>query len=174
MSAPPLPEVFGNYALREFAEVIPPEGISWLPQTAGWLWLAIALSGVIAYYAWRAIKNWYHNRYRREAISRLRALAQSPGSADLVSDINRILKITALVAYSRENVAKLSGQTWADFLNRQCEQPPFNAEQQLLLASAIYRNAATNRQTTQQLMAASMLWVSQHKAPRHPAIRGQA
>ena len=174
MSAPPLPEAFGNYALREFVEVVPPEGISWLPQTAGWFWLAIALLGVIAYYASRAVKHWYKNRYRREAISRLRALMQSAHSVDLVSDINRILKITALVAYSRETVAKLSGQTWTDFLNRQCDQPPFSAEQQLLLATAIYRSADIDQQSSQQLMAASMLWVSQHKAAQPRAIRGQA
>jgi len=163
MSAPPLPEAFGNYALGEFAEVVPPESINWLPQTAGWLWLGIALLGVIVHYAWRAIKHWYSNRYRREAIGRLRALSQNPDSGELVADINRILKITALVAYSRESVAKLSGQSWANFLNRQCEHPPFNTEQQLLLATAAYRNANVDQQHGQQLMAASLLWVSQHK-----------
>ena len=37
MSAPPLPEAFGNYALGDFVEVISPASISWLPQTPGWL-----------------------------------------------------------------------------------------------------------------------------------------
>ena len=33
VSAPPLPETFGNYALGDFAEVVSPAAISWLPQT---------------------------------------------------------------------------------------------------------------------------------------------
>ena len=29
MSAPPLPDIFGNYALGEFVEVVAPNAISW-------------------------------------------------------------------------------------------------------------------------------------------------
>ena len=106
----------------------------------------------------------------------MRALSQNPDAGELVANINRILKITALVAYSRENVAKLSGQTWANFLNRQCDQPPFNPEQQMLLATGVYRSADIDPQCGQQLMAASLLWVSQHKLlrDRHKTNRGQA
>lgn len=166
MSAPPLPKVFGNYALKDFAEVIPPEGISWLPQTTGWLWLGLAILGLALYHGWRGLKHWYRNRYRREALSRLRALANPNDPGELIADINRVLKITALVAYSRENVAKLSGQSWVDFLNQQCEQPPFSAEQRELLATAVYRRQEIGSQHD-QLLQASALWVEQHKEPLH-------
>ena len=74
MSAPPLPEVFGNYALGDFAEVIAPEAISWLPQTAGWLWLGIVLMLVAMRYSAKKLLHWYRNRYRREATEQLRLL----------------------------------------------------------------------------------------------------
>ena len=35
MSAPPLPDIFGNYILGDFVEVVSPENVSWLPQTVG-------------------------------------------------------------------------------------------------------------------------------------------
>lgn len=161
MSAPPLPEVFGNYALKDFAEVVPPDSISWLPQTAGWLWLAVAALSFAAYNAWRALKHWYRNRYRREAIARLQALAGTSEPADRVADINRILKITALVAYSRERVAKLSGESWVNFLNQQCEQPPFNREHRELLANSVYRCQESGQ--PQQLMQASLQWIEMHR-----------
>ena len=167
MSAPALPEIFGNYALQDFAEIVSPENISWLPQTAGWLWLGLVLLGLALHYAWRALKHWYRNRYRREAIDRLQALAGLIESSELVAEINRVLKITALVAYSREAVAKLSGDDWAQFLNRQCEQPPFNTAQLELLATAAYRGQMAGGQ--QQLLQASVQWVEQHQTPKPEA-----
>ena len=164
MSAPLLPEIFGNYALQDFAEVIAPEGISWLPQTIGWLWLGLVILGLALYHGWRRAKHWYRNRYRREALLRLKALANRNDPGEIIADINRVLKITALVAYSRANVAKLSGQNWVDFLNQQCEQPPFSTEQMELLANAVYRQQETNSQHS-QLLQASTLWVEQHREP---------
>jgi len=164
MSAPPLPEIFGNYALKDFVEVVSPGSISWLPQTVGWLWLGLAVLALALHYLWRRLKHWYSNRYRREAIVRLQALASTTESAELVTDINRILKITALVAYSRERVAKLSGESWVAFLNQQCERPPFNSEQTELLAHSGYHRHEVYPQQD-QLIQASVLWIEQHRNP---------
>ncbi|MBE9539972.1 MAG: DUF4381 domain-containing protein [Proteobacteria bacterium] len=166
MSAPPLPEVFGNYALENFAEIVPPEGISWLPQTAGWLWLGGAVLGLALYYLWRGLAHWYRNRYRREAVARLQTLAINSDAGEVVADINRVLKITALVAFPRERVARLSGESWVSFLNQQCEQPPFNHELTELLASSTYRRQAIDTQR-HQLIQASMMWVQQHGLAAH-------
>lgn len=163
MSAPPLPEVFGNYALGDFVEIVAPNAISWLPQTTGWLWLGIALLALIARYSWRALKHWYHNRYRREAATRLRLLSQQSNKQNVVGDINRVLKITAVVAYSRASVAKLSGTHWADFLNQRCEQPPFNSHHKQLLATGGYRDTTITAEQEAQLLQASLQWIAQHR-----------
>lgn len=170
MSAPPLPEIFGNYALKDFAELVPPDSISWLPQTPGWAWLGLAVLVLALRYLWRRLKHWYSNRYRREAIIRLRALAGTEESTAFVSDVNRILKITALVAYSRTAVAKLSGQDWVNFLNQQCPQAPFDPQQMQLLATAVYGGSSGNDQRP-QLLAASLAWVAQHQTAQLVARR---
>ena len=166
MTAPPLPEIFGNYALVDFAEVVPPESISWLPQTVGWSWLGVAVLALTLHYLWRRLKHWYRNRYRREAVARLQALSSNTGATEFVADINSVLKITALVAYSRESVAKLSGESWVNFLNQQCEQPPFTPEHIELLARSVYRVQAFELQRD-QLTQASVIWVEQHRPPAH-------
>ncbi len=55
MSAPPLPDIFGNYVLGDFVEVVSPENISWLPQTAGWVWLGAFLLAVLLRYGYNAV-----------------------------------------------------------------------------------------------------------------------
>jgi hypothetical protein len=163
MSAPPLPELFGNYALRDFFEVMSPDSISWLPQTSGWLWLAAGLLLLALRYAWRTLRHWYRNRYRREAIKRLQEVSKNCDSTAFLADLNRVLKITALVAYSREQVARLSGDHWVKFLNRQCDTPPFNRELSLLLATATYRQQPMQQSLQEQLLEAGLTWVNEHQ-----------
>ncbi|MCB1676591.1 MAG: DUF4381 domain-containing protein [Halioglobus sp.] len=163
MSAPPLPEAFGNYALHDFVEIVSPPAVNWLPQTAGWWWLGGAVLVFIAWRAWRCLRHWYRNRYRREAAARLRALSPTAGTAVRIEDINRLLKLTALVAYPRGTVARLSGEQWVDFLNRQCQSPPFSPQQTRLLALGAYRDQALDTTCARALLDASLAWVREHR-----------
>lgn len=165
MSAPPLPDAFGNYALGDFVEVVSPTAINWWPQTTGWWWLGAFLLVYSLHRGWRLLRHWYRNRYRREAAERLQDLAGAADSPGLVADINRLLKLAAMAAYSREQVARLSGDDWVTFLNRQCPVAPFSAEQGQLLAVQTYTGLAVGPDTGQQLLTAGITWVRQHENP---------
>jgi hypothetical protein len=165
MSAPPLPEIFGNYALGEFVEAVPPAAVSWWPQTPGWWWLGAALLVFIGHRGWRALRHWYRNRYRREAAARLEQLAAAQPTGELIPEINRLLKLTALAAYSRDQVARLSGHDWVTFLNARCPVPPFSPEQGQLLAVASYAGVEVASPAADQLLAASLSWINQHENP---------
>lgn len=165
MSAPPLPEAFGNYALGDFVEVVSPPGIDWWPQTSGWWWLGAVLLAGLGYRLWRRLQRWYRNRYRREALLLLQALPADASSHALVGDINRLLKLTALAAFPREQVASLSGETWGQFLNRQCAAPPFSPEQCRLLAVATYSGTTLEPAAARDLLEASRNWVREHGNP---------
>lgn len=165
MSAPPLPEIFGNYALGDFVEVVPPDAISWLPQTTGWLWLGLALLGFGLYRGWLRLRHWYRNRYRREAEQQLQQMADMADDQDQIGEINRLLKLTAMTAFSRQQVAQLSGTAWTDFLNRKCPSAPFSAQQGEMLALGPYRNLTIDRRSTEQLITASLSWVREHENP---------
>ncbi len=165
MSAPPLPEAFGNYALGDFVEVVSPTAVNWWPQTAGWGWLAAALSGLACYHLWRFLRHWYHNRYRREAATRLQGLAAARTPLR-VSELNRLLKLTALAAFAREQVAQLSGEDWVAFLNQHCPAAPFSEDQGRLLALAAYTGEPVETGAAQQLLLASLAWVREHENPR--------
>ncbi len=167
MSAPPLPDIFGNYALgRDFAEVVAPDPVSWLPQTPGWQLLGVLLAGWVAYRAWRGLRRWYRNRYRREAAARLQQLAARADAPLLAGEINRLLKLTALAAFPREQVAGLHGHEWVAFLNRQCPAPAFATGEAELLAVGTYRAAPLEGPARDRLLQASLAWVRQHGNPR--------
>ena len=165
MSAPPLPEVFGNYALGDFVEVVSPAGVSWWPQTVGWLWLGAGLLAYLGLRLWRFLRHWYRNRYRREAIARLQALSTAAAPAGLASELNRLLKLAALAAFPREQVARLSGPEWIQFLNAQCPSAVFSAQQCQLLAEGPYSGAQLEPADASQLLAACVAWVRNHENP---------
>ena len=167
MSAPPLPDIFGNYVLGDFVEVVSPENISWFPQTAGWAWLGAALLVLALRYGWRRLRHWHRNRYRREAAVRLQQLAQIAPQDSLLIELNKLLKLTALAAFSRERVARLSGQEWVEFLNEHCASPPFSTDHCNLLARGVYERTTVADTTRQALFAACLNWVHNHESPAH-------
>jgi hypothetical protein len=167
VSAPPLPDTFGNYALGDFVEVVAPAAINWWPQTTGWWWVAAALIVVLGRYGWRRLRYWYRNRYRREATVRLQQLAATSANDNWLLDINRLLKLTALAAFSREQVASLSGEAWVNFLNRQCTTPPFSAQQSQLLALGTYTGQTVATAHRQQMVDACVTWVREHENTAH-------
>jgi hypothetical protein len=167
MSLPPLPDIFGNYVLGDFVEVTAPSDISWLPQTAGWYWVGAAALIFSLRYGWQRLRHWYRNRYRREATARLENLAQSSEQVNFLVELNQLLKLTALAAFSRERVARLHGRAWVNFLNQQCVAAPFSEDLGQLLAVGAYSNAAIEEDTRQHLLAACRHWVVEHQSPEY-------
>jgi hypothetical protein len=166
VSAPDPPDIFGNYLLGdEFVEVVSPAAVSWLPQTVGWAWLGLILLALLLGYGWQRLRRWYRNRYRREAIARLVRLDGSGPMGNWLVELNKLLKLTALAGFPRERVARLSGEEWIDFLNRQCAEPPFSSEQRQLLANGIYRATVPGEDTRRELLEASLTWVRTHEDP---------
>jgi hypothetical protein len=57
----------------------------------------------------------------------------------------------------------LSGEHWVNFLNRQCDTPPFVGELSPLLATATYRQQLMQRSLQEQLLEAGLAWVNEHR-----------
>jgi hypothetical protein len=166
MSAPPLPETFGNYALGEdFAEVLPPDPVSWLPQTPGWLVVGALLGLYLAYRGWLALRHWHRNRYRREACRELQRLAAQATGEGLAGELSALLKRTALAAFPRPQVARLSGARWVEFLNGQCDQALFEGALASALVREQYRDRGLAESERQALMAACREWILSHRGP---------
>lgn len=165
MSAPPLPDIFGNYALGDFVEVTAPAAVSWWPQTVGWIWVGVLLGLLLARKLWRMGRHWYHNRYRREALQRLTKIEAGPLDETTPEQLNRLLKLTALAGWSRDQVARLTGSEWVEFLNRTCESPPFGPTLAELLATGPYTAPAIDPATGRRLLQACREWIRHHRGP---------
>jgi hypothetical protein len=160
MSAPPLPEVFGNYAIKGINEIIPPEAISWLPTAPAW---RVLVAATLLYLLWRAVnrgQQWWRNRYRREACRQLNLLDIEQGAP--LQAMAGLLKATALAARPRAEIAQLSGNGWVAWLNQQVPGA-FSEQSGQLLASIQYRVAAPQPGQLDTLRRECLHWVQRHE-----------
>lgn len=158
---PTLPERFGNPVLRGFHEIVPGADINWLPQSPGWYGLGLIVIFLTLRSSWRRLRHWRRNRYRRQAVARLEHIAnQQPLDP---AALNALLKITAMVASSREEVATLTGDAWVDWLSNR-QQAPLSDVTRHWLAHALYVTDTTvDASARQTLLEDARLWLLTHR-----------
>ena len=169
MELPPLPDIFGNYAIRGIAEVLPPDRLSWLPTTVGWKLILLILVGWLGRTLWRRWQRWRRNRYRRAALAELEyILSQQRDARHQLDAIATLLKSTALQAYPRTEVAALSGPQWISWLNAHTPQPLFSGPATHLLTQSIYREEpGVDSGDIEQLGDLAASWIRRHEAPAY-------
>ncbi len=132
-----------------------PPPISMFPETAGWIWLGLALLLGLAALVWQFLRHRRKNAYRRQA---LRELRDSPDDA---AHLATLVRRTALAAFPRNEVASLHGRIWLMFLDRTYGGSGFSAGPGQQLASAPY--AAGRKETS--LKALVRTWIRKHRGP---------
>ena len=139
-------------------DIVPPEPVSWLPQTQGWWVLLVWIVAVSVLTAIKWVQKRRRNRYRREAVRLIDRV--DTGSEAAATAIARIVKRTALAAYERKDVASLHGDQWAEFLVRSSGNDPGVEESAKLIASAAYRPGIDAR----DIVIPAKRWIRVHRA----------
>ena len=141
-----------------------PQEVTLWPQT--WpLRIAIALAAVLAVWAiWRFVHRYRANRYRREALSELERIRETPDAAPdrLAAQLALLVRRTALGAFPRETIAPLSGTAWLAFLDRSYGGDEFSRGAGRWLVSAPYQPTAPDRDELNALRGLVDRWIRVH------------
>lgn len=131
-----------------------PEPVSMWPQTAGWIWLGLAVLLLISLASWRLWQWRRATAYRRAALAELRAAGDDPVA------ISGILRRTAMAAFSRDTVAGLQGSDWLGFLDRTSPAVSFTRSD----AGRVLAKAPFTPQTPHEDLAAMAdAWIRRHR-----------
>ncbi len=146
--------------LLDLLEPVPePPQIPLWPQTAGWIWLGLAVACVAAWLGRRWLLTRRANAYRRAAFKAIAAAGDDPVA------LAEIVRRAALAGYPRAEVAGLYGEDWLAFLDEAYGGTGFREGPGRLLAVAPYASARSAPDLT-PLVA---LWVRNHHRPRGAA-----
>lgn len=105
-------------SLQRLHDIIVPPPIPWWPPAPGWLWLLALVALLLLALLVRGLVRWQKNRYRREALAELKRLLTQGDSASALAGMSELLKRTAVTAFPRGEVARLTGPEWFAFLDR--------------------------------------------------------
>ncbi|MDW3223880.1 MAG: DUF4381 domain-containing protein [Paracoccaceae bacterium] len=140
--------------------VLPPEPapVSMIPQTVGWIALAVflAMSIVVALLYWHKKRG--ENAYRRAALSALQTVGNDPVA------VAGILRRTALVAFPRTDVASLSGADWLAFLDETAGGDTFRQGSGQILAYVPYQQTQCD---PRELTRIAESWIRHHRHQAH-------
>ena len=122
---------------------LPPE-IGWWPLAPGW-WVIIGLLAILAAIGLRAfLKGLAASRARRFALRQLeQAKVEYQTHGNLVmlgTSLSELLRRTMLAYAPRAEVAGLSGDAWAEWLDRDLPQPLFSRGEGRALLELPYRS----------------------------------
>ncbi|MEP2029561.1 MAG: DUF4381 domain-containing protein [Paracoccaceae bacterium] len=140
-----------------YDRLIPPTApaeVSMMPQTVGWVWLAvIAVILCVLGLRWGVMRH-KANAYRRAG---LRALDECGNDPTMIATL---LRRTALGAFPRATVAGLTGEDWLSFLDKSLGQPLFvGTEAGRVLTKAPYAGGSP----IEGLQTAARIWIKKHK-----------
>ena len=152
----PRPEVFGNYMLKDFGDIVLPADLVWWPIQPGW-WVLLALILLAcSIYAYRRYRHWRRNAYRREALADLSA-------TDNLRDMNAIIKRAVVAAFPTDSPAMLWGDEWVSFLNSKTSTPCFSGNDAALFSSLLTEPQKNWPQDTESLRDRVQHWLQQHQ-----------
>src|SRR5262245_5709033 len=140
-----------------------PDAVSLWPQTwTARITIAVVLAvAVVA--AWKVIRQWHANRYRREALAEL-ARIEANETPNMSTELALLVRRTALAAFPREQIVALTGPAWLSFLDRSYGGQEFSHGAGSLLEAAAYRPAPPDRSQLQTLIDLTRRWIKVHHA----------
>ena len=144
--------------LQLMHDIVPPEPLSWLPQTRGWWVLLFWLVAVVILGSVKWVQKRRRNRYRREALGLIEQV--DPNAEGAATAIAGIVKRTALAVFPRKDVASLYGDEWARFLVKSCNGDKKVADSAELIAQAAYRSGID----ASQIVSPAKRWIRVHRA----------
>lgn len=153
--------------LAELKDIHLPEPPHELPIAPGW-WLSALALIVASYLVYKLIRHYLiKHRYRRLALKKLNKIAltfaQNQDQYQLLSEINQLLKLTAMHVYPDQHCAALSGDKWQQFLVFTLKKPSKLDTHGFKLLHNLYKQKQqVEPQELQALIKLSQRWIKQH------------
>lgn len=147
-------------SLDNLHDIIIPDPIGFFPLASGWYMVFLLLVTYAIHFSVKRYKNYQKDLYRRDALERILSFERSKSSAlELIS----LAKIVGFSAYGREEIAKLSGESWWEFmeLNSKVKIPQTLKSE---IDKLLYRSDYQLEETTYDEIAGMVkIWIETHR-----------
>ncbi|MCW3171161.1 DUF4381 domain-containing protein [Shewanella subflava] len=156
-SSVPLPEV--NQAaspLAQMHDIALPETVSSLPIAPGYWMVLLLIVAILSWILKKGLKKYRYHAPRRMALAMLNAMDSNANT--FASEVNSLLKRTAMTYLPRQSLAHLNGQPWFDWLDKRLP-----THHQGMIGPLLFKRHQQNgltREDNQQLLTLAVLWLA--------------
>jgi len=143
-------------------DIVSPPAPAWWPPATGWIILALLILAAGVVLLFLRIRRYRRDGYRRSALHELADIS----SRRAIGELPELLRRTALAAFSREPVVKLTGDAWLRFLDESTGTCEFTEGPGRRIVSLAYdpgAAAAMGAAETEQLFAATRTFITRHR-----------
>ena len=141
-----------------------PEPVHFSFDTPGWYLLGGLLFLFVVLLLFRWLKHYRENTYRSEALKNLAIIEDRVNKQQDVlclNDVLVLLKVVAIKAYGRQEVAQLYGNDWLIFLETKGENIPFTQYKHSILNS-LYEAVIVDIKELKTILELSKKWIKTH------------
>ena len=148
-------------SLDNFHDIIVADAVGYFPPAPGWYVLGLLVLALLFHFAIQTYAKYKKNLYRREALKELESFSEQSQEETVL--LLSLAKRVAIAAYGRETIAKLSSDSWWDFMEEH-SKVKVNKELRENIAKILYDKGYESKQSDSLAIKTFVtLWVKTHK-----------
>lgn len=148
-------------SLDNLHDIIVPNAIGYLPPAPGWYVVGLLFLALLFHFGMRYYKRYKKALYRREALAELGRYNEQ--SKEEILHLLTLAKRVAIAAYGREQIAKLSGDSWWDFME-QHSKIKVSKDLRIQIDTLLYdKSCVFNSSDHTMIKEFVSLWIKTHK-----------
>ena len=153
----PLPEVNqASSPLAQMHDIALPEKVSSLPIAPGYWILLLLIILSLSWIVKKVLKKYRYHAPRRTALVMLNAMDSNANT--FASEVNSLLKRTAMTYLPRQSLAHLNGQPWFNWLDKRLPHKHQGVIGPLLFKR--HQQKGLTSEDNQQLLVLARLWLA--------------
>lgn len=154
-------KTIADASLDNLHDIIVPEAVGFFPPAPGWYIVALLFLALLFHFSVQRYKQYKKSQYKREALKEL--LTYKQRSKEDVIALLSLAKRVGLAAFERSIIAKLSDDSWWDFME-QHSKVKVDAQLRVTLSKLLYdASYSMNDPLYEQTSALVTVWIKTHK-----------
>ena len=148
-------------SLDNLHDIIVPDGVGFFPPAPGWIVVGLLLLALLFHFSVKRYKQYKKSQYKREALKELETYKNS-SKEDVVALLS-LAKRVGIAAFGRHEIAKLSDNSWWDFME-QHSKVKIDVQLRVALSKLLYDASYTmDNVLYENTKAFVTVWIKTHK-----------
>ena len=158
-------QTIAEASLTNLNDIIVPDAVGFFPLAPGWIIVTLLVLALLFHFALNAYHRYKKSLYKREAIKEIENYSNE--SREEILELLTLAKRVGIAAYGRDQIAKLSGESWWDFMEKHSKVKIDKGLRDEL--SGLLYDASTQHERIPYVTVKEMvtLWIKTHKDGDH-------